>query len=102
GKADFFRQQNSLMPEAAADIGRNDPDATLLHAKAFGKPAARDVRHLGRGMERELVETVIEGRDHAAPLERRHALPRGRYLARHLDRRVKRPGDIDLEIGFEK
>jgi hypothetical protein len=39
GKADFFRQQNSFMPEAAADVGRNDTDSALLHAEAFGKAA---------------------------------------------------------------
>ena len=70
GKADFFRQQDSLVPEAAADVGGDDTDSALLHAEALGKAAARDVRHLGRGIERELVETMIEGRDHAAPLER--------------------------------
>ena len=54
------------------------------------------------GIERELVEAVIEGRDDAAAFQRRHALPRGRDLARHLDRRIERLRDVDLEIGFEK
>ena len=53
-------------------------------------------------MQRELIEAAVEGRDHAAPFERRHALPRGRDLARHLDRRIERLGDVDLEIGFEE
>ena len=36
GKADFFRQQNSFMPEAAADIGRHDANAALLDAERVG------------------------------------------------------------------
>ena len=47
GKADFFRQQDALVPEAAPDVGRNDTDSALLHAEAFGEATARNVRHLG-------------------------------------------------------
>ena len=78
GKADFFRQQNSLVPEAAADIGRHDANAALLDAKRVGEPVAHDVRHLRTGVERELVEPVIEGGDDPAAFHRRHALTRGR------------------------
>src|SRR6266850_7012811 len=101
-QADFFRQQDSLMSKATADIRRNDTNLALLHAEAFGQTTARDMRHLRCGIERELIEAVIEGRDDATPLERRHALPCGRYLARHLDRRVERAGDVDFEIGLEE
>ena len=45
-QADFFRQQDALVAEAAADVGRNDADLALLHAEAFGKAAAHDMRHL--------------------------------------------------------
>ena len=38
GKADFFRQQNSLVSEAAADIGRHDANAALLDAKLSESP----------------------------------------------------------------
>jgi hypothetical protein len=69
GKTDFFRQQNALMAEPAADIGRYDTDLALIHAHAIRQAVAHDVRHLRAGVERELIEAVIEGRDHAASLE---------------------------------
>jgi hypothetical protein len=100
GKADFLGQQNSLVAKSAADVGRHDPDAALLDAKAIGQAVAHDVRHLGAGIQRELIEAVIEGGDHAAAFQRRHALPRGRYFARHLDRRIQRRRDVDLEQAF--
>ena len=102
GQADFLGQQNSLVAKSAADIGRHDADAALLDAKAIGQAVAHDVRHLRAGIERELVEAMIEGGDHAAPFQRRHALARGRYFARHLDRRIERRRDIDLEQRFRE
>ena len=36
GKADFFGQQNSLVPEAAADVGRDHANAALLDAERVG------------------------------------------------------------------
>jgi len=60
------------------------------------------VRHLGAGIKRQLVEAMIEGGDHTAALERRHALARRRYFARHLDGCIERRRDIDLEGAFEK
>ena len=44
GRAHFFRQQDALVAEAAADIGRDDADAPLVEPKASGKPGAHDVR----------------------------------------------------------
>ena len=44
---------------------------------------------------------VPEG-DHAAALDRRHALPRGADLARDLDRRVERLGDVDVDERLEE
>src|SRR5207237_8296150 len=41
GKADFFRQQDSLVSKTAADVGRDDTDSALLHAETLGKTAAR-------------------------------------------------------------
>jgi hypothetical protein len=70
GKADFFRQQNSLVTEPPADVRRHDPDSALLHAQTIGQAIANDVRHLGAGIKRQLVEAMIEGGDHATPLER--------------------------------
>ena len=102
GKADFFGQQNSLVTESAADVRRHDSDLPLLDAQTIGQAVAHDVRHLRAGIKRELVEAVIEGGDHAAPFKRRHALTRGRYFARHLDRRIEGRRDIDLDGAFEK
>src|SRR5216683_8313680 len=102
GKADFFGQQDSLVTKSAADVRRDNPDLALFDAQAIGQAVANDVRHLGAGVERELVEAMIERRDHAAPLERGHALPRGRYFARHLDGGIEGLCDIDLEGAFEK
>ena len=45
-QADFLRQQDALVAEAAADIGRDDADLALLDAEAFGQAVAHDVRHL--------------------------------------------------------
>ena len=53
-------------------------------------------------LNKKQTESGGRAANDAAALERRHALPRRRYLTRHLDRRIERPGDVDLEIGFEK
>src|SRR3984893_4064345 len=94
GKADLFRQQNSLVAESAANIGRYDTDLALLHAHAVRQAVANDVRNLRASIKRELIEAMIEGGDHAAPLERRHALACGRYFACHLDGGVECRRDI--------
>ena len=47
----------------------------------IGEAVAHDVRHLRAGVERELVEPVVEGGDDAAAFHRRHALARGRDFA---------------------
>src|SRR5216684_1586419 len=90
------------MAKSAADVRRYNTDLALLYAHAIGQAVANDMRHLGAGIKRELVEAPIEGGDHPASLQRRHALPRGRYLACHLDRRIEGRRDIDLEGAFEK
>src|SRR5277367_517791 len=90
------------MPEAAADIGRHDPNATLFDVKRVGEPVAHNVRHLRTRIERELVEPVIEGGDDTTAFERRHALPRGRDFMADLDRRIERLRDVDLEETFEE
>ncbi len=102
GQTNLFGQQDALVTKTAADVGRDDTDLAFFHAETFGKTATGDVRHLGRRMQRELVGPAIEGRDHATAFERGHALPRGRDLARHLDRRVERGGDVDLVMGLEE
>ena len=57
-QAHFFRQQYSLIAEAAADIRRNDADLPFVESEASGKPGAHDVRHLARGVERELRQAA--------------------------------------------
>ncbi len=90
GEADLLGQQNALVAEAAADIGRHDPDPALLDVQTIREAVAHDVRHLRPGMQRELIEAVLEGCDDAASFERRHALPGGGYFPRDLDRRIQR------------
>ncbi len=77
GQADFLRQQNPFMAEAAADIGRDDADPALLQAEAIAQTIAHDMRHLAAAVEGELIEPVVEGRHHATAFQGGHALPRG-------------------------
>ena len=88
-EADFFGEQDPLVAEAAADVGRDDADAALLQAKTFGKAGANDMRHLARRVEHELIAAMVEHGDAAPPLDRRHALSRGRDRTGDLDRRVE-------------
>ena len=83
GQRDLLRQQDALVAEAAADIGRHHADLALVQPEAFGKPRAHDVRLLGRGVHDELAQPRVPLRDHAAPLERAHDLAGGAQLARH-------------------
>ena len=88
-KADFLGEQDPLVAEAAADVGRDDADAAFFQAEAFGEAGANDMRHLACGVQHKLVGAMVEHGDAAAPLERRHALAPGRDRARHLDRRIE-------------
>ena len=58
------------MPEAAADIRRDDPDPALFEPETIRQAVAHDVRHLAAGMQHQLIESVIEGGDDAASFER--------------------------------
>ena len=51
-EADFFGEQDALVAEAAADIGRDHADLAFVESEAFGKPGAHDVRHLAGGIDR--------------------------------------------------
>ena len=73
----FLGQQDALVSEATADVGRDDPDLSLIHLKAIGQAVAHDVRHLACSVQHELVQAMIQHRHHAAPFDRRHALPAG-------------------------
>jgi hypothetical protein len=101
--ANLFRQQNSLVSEAAADIRCYDADLSMIEAEALGETRAHDVRQLCRRMEDELPEPRVTLRDERAPLERRHALARGAQGPADPDRRRPRYlGEIVVDEGFER
>src|SRR6516165_10192886 len=100
--ANLFRQQNSLVSEAAADIRCDDADLSMIEAETLGETRAHDVRQLCRRMEDELPEPRMPLRDEPAPLERRHALARGAQGSADPDRRRPRYlGEIVVGEGFE-
>ena len=45
-EADLLRQQDALVAEATADVGRDDADLALVEAETLGEAGAHDVRHL--------------------------------------------------------
>ena len=59
--------------------------------RARGSRQARCARYAasGRPSRASAARAAVPNRDHAAPFDRRHALPRGADFARHLDRRVE-------------
>src|SRR5207237_1057589 len=63
-----------LAAEAAADVGRDDPDLVLGQAHVSGhqrEDRTDRVRGLGRHPDRELAVDLVEMRDAAARLDRR-------------------------------
>ncbi len=100
---DFLLQQDALVAEAAADIGRDDADARLVQAETAGKTGADDVRQLSGGIDQQLFQPAIPGRDDAAALQRRHALPRGAKASVYGDgRRLREAFGADFDKGFEE
>ena len=75
GADEFFGQQDALVAEAAADVGRDDADLALVEAEAFGEAGLGDVRHLGGGGDDQLLEPGVPFGQHAAAFEGGHALP---------------------------
>ena len=69
GERDLLRQQDALVAEAAADVGRDHADLALVDAEALCQARAHDVRLLGRGVNDELAEPGMPARDHAAALD---------------------------------
>jgi hypothetical protein len=99
GESDFLAQQNALVAEAAADIGRDDADAPLLDAEALGKTGANDVRLLGRADENEVIEAAVASGDDAAAFQRAHDLARGPQFAHDRLRRLgldRSKRDVDV------
>src|ERR1700728_4929713 len=81
GDANFLRLQHAFVAEAAADIGRDDADASFLDPDALGQSDTDNVRHLCRGVNHELVGLKNPIGDNRLAFERYHRLPRHRYLA---------------------
>ena len=75
GEDDLLRIEPRLGAEAAADIGRDDPDAALVDPENLADRDAHRVRRLGRGVDHDLVEPVVAIGQHAAALHRRTRLP---------------------------
>ena len=103
GERDLLGQQDALVAEAAADIGRHHADLALVDAETFGEAGAHDVRLLGRRVHDQLAEPRVPLRDHAAALERAHDLARGAQLARHRDGGLGLDGlEVDVDVGGEE
>jgi hypothetical protein len=83
GQRDLLGEQNPLVAEAAADVGRHDADLALVDAETLGEARAHDVRLLGGGVDDQLAQPRMPMGDHAAAFDRAHDLARGAQLARH-------------------
>ena len=75
GDRRLFRRQSRLRAETAAHVGRDDADVALLEPEHLGQPQPDDVRHLGRGVDHELVQAMVAIGQHRAPLERDRDVP---------------------------
>ena len=89
---DFLRQQDALVAEAAADIGRDHADRALVDAEGFGEPRAIEVRHLRRAVHQQLIEPAVPFAHHAAAFHRRHVQAR----------RADRAADCDCGIALHR
>ena len=56
GQRDLLGQQDALVAEAAADIGRHHADLALVEPQALGEAGPDDVRLLRGAVDRELAE----------------------------------------------
>ena len=75
GDRRLFRRQPRLRPETAAHVGRDDANVALLEPEHLGQSQPDDVRHLGRGVDDELVQPMVAIGQHRAPLERHRDMP---------------------------
>ncbi len=95
----FLGQQNALVAEPAADIGRNDAHLLFREPQAFGQPRAHDVGLLaGRG-EHQLAFARIPFGDDAAAFHRAHDLARGDEFLCH---QIGGLGLRGLEVHIDK
>ena len=75
-RADVSGVDGHLVAEAAADVGRDDPDHVLGEFGHHRDRGADDVRRLGGHVDGELRGRPVEVRDGAAALDRRRVAPR--------------------------
>ena len=92
----LFGRDLQLGSEAAADVGRDDPDVLLRDAGDQGQHDPEHVRDLGRGPEREF--TADARADHRARLHRGRDQPLLAVGALKHDRRVTE-GRVHVAVG---
>ena len=86
---ELLRLDIGLEPEPAADVGGDDADLALLQPEEEGKAGADQMRHLGRGVDDQLVHPRIPFGQDRAPLHRHHRLAAHAELAGHGMRRAR-------------
>ena len=79
----LFGRQPRLRAEAAADVGRDHPDAAFLEIEHLGQSQPDDVRDLRRAVDHELIEPMVAIGEHRASLERHRDLPVHPVVAAH-------------------
>ena len=72
-----FGRQRHFLPEAAADIGRDDAQFGFRESEHVGDRGAHQMRHLGRAGEGDPAARGVIGRVRATRLERRRVLAVG-------------------------
>src|SRR5260370_35105882 len=72
GGADLLGEQQALVTEAAADVGRPDADLAVIETQAIGETRAHDVRDLLRGVDQGLLHPPIPTRARRKPADVRH------------------------------
>src|SRR5581483_3852119 len=77
GEGHLLRQQDALVAEATAHVGRHHADLALVDAEALRQPRAHDVGLLRRGVDNELAEARVPAGNDAAALHRAHYLASG-------------------------
>src|SRR4029079_15718040 len=100
--ADLLRQQDSLVSEAATDIGSDDTHLSFVKTQTLRQSGADDMRHLACRIECKLLKPRMPQCHSPASLDRRHTLPRRPDLPGDLDRSVQRLLEIGTDKGFEE
>ena len=80
---DVARVDRHLVPEASADVGRDDPDLVLREPRHDREQRAMDVRGLRRHVDRRLAGRRVDVGDAPAALERRRMAARVEGVERH-------------------